>query len=257
MEEIASPFVRLFGEAVAAGYRGAPGYEAHLWPDAAVVLTGEREAWCNVAAIGGGPRAEDRLREFVRRFRERNLSGVVNVAQEVIDRLSPVALELGLREEGRSPWMVYRPAPPAAVAPSGDFKIAVVRGAAELRETTAIMAAGFGMGREATERVWGLPLLEAPGIEVFLASRHGQPFSTGVTTTHGGEVVGIWNMATLPAQRRQGAARALLAHVIAYHVGRGARHFYLLATKAGEPLYRQVGFRTASESAVWLLTNCD
>jgi predicted GNAT family acetyltransferase len=119
------------------------------------------------------------------------------------------------------------------------------------------MAAGFGMGPEATNRVWGEPILEAPGIEVFLASRDGQPFSTGVTTTHGGAVVGIWNMATPPARRRQGAARALLSEIIAYHVGRGARRFYLFATEAGEPLYRQVGFRTVAESTVWLWANAE
>ena len=60
-------------------------------------------------------------------------------------------------------------------------------------------------------------------------------------------------MGTTSEHQRQGAGRALLDYVIAYHYARGAKLFYILATEAGKPLYERIGFRTISEAAVWVV----
>jgi ribosomal protein S18 acetylase RimI-like enzyme len=66
-------------------------------------------------------------------------------------------------------------------------------------------------------------------------------------------MVGIWYMATAPQYQRQGSGHALLTHVIAGAIERGADTFYLGATAAGYPLYERLGFRTVGTPSIWLL----
>jgi GNAT superfamily N-acetyltransferase len=255
MDGFALPLWRLFGEAAALVYRAAPGYEAHLWPDGFQVLTGEAEPLFNVAAVRGGPRAADRLREAAGRCRARDVPGALFVAEEVADRLEPVARELGLQEAGRPPWMVYRPQAQAAPAPTGVYHVEEVGDEAALRAANRLAAAAFEIGPEAMDRVFGPAVLEALGFWLVLARRDGRPVSSVMTTAHGRATVGIWTMATAPAAQRQGAGRALLEDVIARHAGRGAERFYLFSSEAGKPLYDRVGFRTVEESALWLVAS--
>ena len=253
MAGIVSSFARLLGEAIATIYRGAPGFEAHLWPDAALTMTGEAGAWFNLAAVGDSPLAGARLHEFARRLGERGIPGLVFVAEEAADRLSPVARALGWQEAGCVPFMTYRPERSPTSAPGCSFAIDLVRNEADLREANRLTAAAFEFGLADTDRVWPPAVLEALGLELFLARREGRPVSTVATTAHGGTVIGIWLMATPPADQRQDAGRALLDHVIADHVGRGAEEFFLFATEQGRQLYDRVGFRPAAEMTMWLV----
>ena len=74
-----------------------------------------------------------------------------------------------------------------------------------------------------------------------------------VLTTGSGYVIGLWNMGTPPQFQRQGAGRALLEATMAYHLGRGARLFYLGATEVGKSLYERMDFRTLGEAAIWVM----
>jgi predicted acetyltransferase len=50
------------------------------------------------------------------------------------------------------------------------------------------------------------------------------------------------DVATVPAFRRRGIARALLAHILAEDARLGARHSVLLATQSGALLYPHLGY---------------
>jgi GNAT superfamily N-acetyltransferase len=151
----------------------------------------------------------------------------------------------------RAPLMVYRAAAMPAPRAESPYRIDLVTAAADLRAANRISARAFEISPEALDRVWGPDLLDGLGFRLFLARLDGELVST-VMTTEGGEIVGIWTMATMPERQRQGAGRAVLEHVIAFHLARGTRLFYLLATEAGLPLYARVGFATVAEVPVWL-----
>jgi GNAT superfamily N-acetyltransferase len=175
------------------------------------------------------------------------------VDAEVADRLGSVAHELCLQDEGKWPWMVYRPQTPAAPTRAGLYEIDEVGDETALREANRVVAASFQIAPEALDRVFRPAVLEAAGFAFFMARRDGRPVSSAITTAHGRATVGIWAMATAPEAQRQGAGRALLDHVLAHHGRRGAERFYLFATEAGKPLYDRVGFRTVEEPALWLV----
>jgi ribosomal protein S18 acetylase RimI-like enzyme len=65
-----------------------------------------------------------------------------------------------------------------------------------------------------------------------------------------GRWLGIFNMATQPAQRRRGAGRAALRTLAAWGLERGAEHAYLqveLDNVPAQRLYRTAGFEPAYE----------
>ena len=243
---------RLAGEAYALAYRGAAGYEAWLWPDAALVLTGEAEAWFNVVVVGPGPRAADRLRVAVGVCRSRSVPALALVDGSAADLLAPVARELGLQEAGRAPWMASTGGMSAPGGTEGAYQGERVADEAGLQDAVRIAAVTFGIAPEVAARVWGPAMLDALGLDVFLVRRGGKPVST-VTTTRGGAIVGIWTMATPPEYQRRGAGRAVLDYAMAYHAARGAERFYLGATEAGQPLYERAGFARVGEVALWLV----
>ena len=71
-------------------------------------------------------------------------------------------------------------------------------------------------------------------------------------TTSVKTLVGVWSMATPPAQRRRGIARAGLSHVPSRRFQAGASQAFLVATDAGRPLYGAVGFEVVGWCTAWV-----
>ncbi len=88
-------------------------------------------------------------------------------------------------------------------------------------------------------------LLHAPGWQAWLARLDGVAAAAGYTFDDGA-ALGVYSLATLPEHRRAGLARALLVAMLAAHPARTAT---LIATAAGRPLYRELGFVTVSTAA--------
>ena len=77
--------------------------------------------------------------------------------------------------------------------------------------------------------------------------RDGAPISVALGVVEAGWL-GIFNVVTLPAYRRQGAARAMLAVLAAWAADHGAINAYLQVMErnaAAQALYAGVGFTTA------------
>ena len=71
--------------------------------------------------------------------------------------------------------------------------------------------------------------------------------AAGRGTLHG-EWLGIYELATLPAARRRGAATAIVGALAAWGAARGARHAYLMVEERNAPaqaLYARLGVRRA------------
>ncbi|WP_307869059.1 GNAT family N-acetyltransferase [Micromonospora sp. C95] len=60
----------------------------------------------------------------------------------------------------------------------------------------------------------------------------------------------VFNVATDPAYRRRGFSRACLGALLDWFAGRGVRTVDLKASPEGEPLYRELGFRSTSMPAM-------
>jgi ribosomal protein S18 acetylase RimI-like enzyme len=81
------------------------------------------------------------------------------------------------------------------------------------------------------------------GYTLYLAELDGVPVGTGMTALDD-DLIGIFNMSTLPAYRRRGYASAVTTELVRAGFAAGATTAYLYASEMGEPVYESVGFRT-------------
>jgi ribosomal protein S18 acetylase RimI-like enzyme len=65
---------------------------------------------------------------------------------------------------------------------------------------------------------------------------------------------GIYGVETVPEWRRRGVASALVEHVMADAMLRGARTASLQSTRMGQPLYESLGFQAAGRYEEWIST---
>lgn len=149
----------------------------------------------------------------------------------------------------RFPVMRRDAAPIAAVEVPG-CEVVQARDTATLAMAERVIVDGFPYAR-ARGLPGGLlppPVLDHPGWRVWLAYDRGTPAAAGITFDDGA-LLGVYFMATLPAHRSRGLARAVLTAALAADPDRPST---LVATKAGQPLYASLGF-TEISTATWYL----
>lgn len=79
----------------------------------------------------------------------------------------------------------------------------------------------------------------------------GQPVSTTATVTGGG-VVGVYNVATVPAYQRRGYGEAVMRYALEQaRLEHGLSRTILQATPQGIDLYQRMGYRTVTSVAVF------
>jgi GNAT superfamily N-acetyltransferase len=145
--------------------------------------------------------------------------------------------------------VMNRPPAPVDVFTARGATVAEVGDEDELAEAERVIVDGFPQrAHQPWARGQALPprLLGVPGWRAWLARRDGEPAAAGFTFDDG-RSVGVYWLATLPEHRNAGLARAIMTKSLAAHPGRIAT---LVATEAGEPLYRSLGFVTVS-TATW------
>jgi GNAT superfamily N-acetyltransferase len=249
----------------------APAGEARFVPDGALITTGEDNPDWNWAFLYGYDDPEDTLRAFVKRLRQRVVPGYVIAASALMSRVRPTAEELGLERVDDIPLMVLEPPPQPAAgcerrpghatteprfeasSPDRRFEVRVIRDAETLALGRAVLAEAFDNPREQVDRIYRPLLLDLPGVHALGAWSEGEMVSY-LTSVPEGDAVWFFDVGTVPARRRKGAATALLSAAIEYYRERGWRRFGLGADLPGIPLYVRLGFETLDAGAAWLLS---
>jgi GNAT superfamily N-acetyltransferase len=118
-----------------------------------------------------------------------------------------------------------------------------------------VIVDGFPLpARQPWTRSEALPeqLLRQPGCRAWLGRVDGAPAGACLSYDDG-RATGVYWVATLPDQRGQGVARAVLRTALAHaHPDRPAT---LVATSVGEPLYRTLGFTELAPTCWWTRTS--
>jgi len=242
---------RFIGDSISSVVRAAPAHEVWRLPGVTLALSGAPVADLNYVALDASPDPGARLRDCAAIVHARQLPVLVLVSAAVAEIVAPVAHDLGLIHAGSMPLMTRDGHGLPAAAGAGACVVTRVVSAADLVAALSIMAQANALPEDAVQQTLGPGLLDAPGIDVFLARQGDRPIST-VTTTRHGTTVGIWTMATSPESQRAGAGRVLLTAVMAWHRASDAHLFYLGATAAGYPLYERLGFRTVETLPIWV-----
>jgi len=84
--------------------------------------------------------------------------------------------------------------------------------------------------------------VEAPSLDCFVGYWKDRPVCTSALFVSDG-VAGIWGVATVPHARRRGFGAAATVAALGLGRSRGCSTAVLVATTAGEPVYRRLGFR--------------
>lgn len=230
--------------------RLAPGYEAHLLPDSAQILSGEPHADMNFAFVGNARDAVQHLRIFHERAAVRELPLMLLSTEAAAPQIVEVAGSLGFVAAGGVPFMTCRDPHPSLS--SHPYLVERIDKASLLSKAVPLIARTFGLPAPAVARIYHPETLALPGVDYFIACREGEIWSS-VQTTRIGTQVGIWSMATPPEFQRQGAGRALLQAVLAHHRQRGADLFYLISSSAGHALYQGIGFQDTGRLSAWVI----
>jgi GNAT superfamily N-acetyltransferase len=117
----------------------------------------------------------------------------------------------------------------------------------DLASAEQVIARGFPIeGGVVTGELLPAAVLDVPGLHVWLAYRDGDP-AAGAFSYDDGTSVGVYLLATVPEHRSAGLGRAIMTTAVNQNRHRPTT---LVATDAGVPLYRSMGFVDVS-AAVW------
>ncbi|WP_422735393.1 GNAT family N-acetyltransferase [Micromonospora sp. WMMD729] len=115
-------------------------------------------------------------------------------------------------------------------------------GAADSDRYTDVLTRGFEAPDGLFGPLMGGAVLDAERIDGYLYEEDGQLLGTGLGM-HTRGVVGVFNIAVVPAARGRGLGRAITEKVVRDGVAAGADAAYLQSSALGRPLYESMGFR--------------
>jgi ribosomal protein S18 acetylase RimI-like enzyme len=240
---------RLTSEALVTYLGQADQFECTLRPGCCSVTTGEPVADLNYIVAGHRATENGAFRAACTTFISKRLPFLAILFPGAGPGATQTAGDLGLVHVVDFPFMVPEDGP---IDPEGNDSVVVRRaiGAAAAEANAQVLSSGFGMPEDAVRRVLPASLVDAPNVDVFLASIEDDVVGT-VTVIHQGDTAGIWSMATDSTQQRSGIGRRLLSTALAETRRQGARRFFLGATPAGYRLYESMGFATRVVTKVW------
>ncbi|MCB0208616.1 MAG: GNAT family N-acetyltransferase [Anaerolineae bacterium] len=140
-----------------------------------------------------------------------------------------------------------------AYVPSG-FTVERVMSKARLEQFVDVLAENSHMPRSAAADLYKIEA--SLGYHHYLPRQryigiwHGQPVAT-TTLFFGGDVVGIYHVATVPQARGYGIASAMSLAALQDARRWGHRQATLIATPQGQPVYRRLGFQPRFEYKVY------
>jgi GNAT superfamily N-acetyltransferase len=169
---------------------------------------------------------------------------------------SPALAELAAmrgmsREEEDDPLMIMaNPAMLGRAQHVDGLEIRQLR-ADEAQLHVRVAAAGFETPEEPFRQLVTPSVLHLPGVRCYLGEAGGRAVTTGIGVTLGA-FVGIFNIATPPADRGRGYGAAVTARAVTDGLAAGARWSWLQSSPSGYQVYQRLGFRTAESWHTWL-----
>jgi hypothetical protein len=106
-----------------------------------------------------------------------------------------------------------------------------------------VLGESFGMPGSLVARIFGQWLVELDGFTGFLGLTGGVPVATSGLYRRDG-LAGVYNVATLPEQRGRGIGATMTWAAVLAGREMGLGVSILQASRAGEPVYRAMGYRT-------------
>lgn len=146
----------------------------------------------------------------------------------------------GLVEHWQPPLMVLDPIPDWRPPDTLELSELTVD---NVEEYVDVIAGGFGMPRELVGLLLGEATLEAAGLVGLLGRVDGRPVASSAVFVSDG-VAGVYNVATLPDQRRRGLGASMTWAAALAGRERGMTASILQASKEGEPVYTRMGYVT-------------
>jgi ribosomal protein S18 acetylase RimI-like enzyme len=169
---------------------------------------------------------------------------VLRVREGVAPEAEDVMQAMGLPYSDTVPGMAMFPIGDRPAGPDG-LSIEIVGDEDALAHYQSVIARGFGMPLDFAERLLPTAFLAAQGFESYLGLVDGEPVATS-SLYYGDGMAGVYNVSTLPGQRRRGFGEAVTWHA----VERGREHdcsvAILQASAMGKPVYEGMAFRTVA-----------
>jgi GNAT superfamily N-acetyltransferase len=178
--------------------------------------------------------------------------------------VAPALARLGFREAGALRYMsLPAHSAPSSAAPHG-LRIEPARTEAQLSRFSDVQSRSFLLPGEPLEplraflHAANLKNLGHPAQNFYVGSVDGAPAAVTLLLVHEG-TAGIYAVATLPAVRRRGLSRALLARAIADARGLGCDLVTLQVHRDSdaERLYRHLGFSVDFDCLLWERTTAE
>ncbi|MFE4949367.1 GNAT family N-acetyltransferase [Leifsonia sp. NPDC056665] len=205
----------------------------------------------SVLTCGEVPDVEAAIERAERWYRERGLPAVFQVSPATSSDLVAALAAREYREHSRTDILVADRAEVVA-ARARDTSAPISTADTPPPDWLATWWAVDGRGGDAERDIVAKILSAAPALYAW-AGTSGSPDAVARLAL-AGDWAGLYAVATLPAARRRGLARALAVALADAAGGRGVRHLWLQVladNAAAHSLYSGLGFRPASQYAYW------
>jgi GNAT superfamily N-acetyltransferase len=206
---------------------------------------------CTVAADAPEDGIADALTSYVDGLVARKSTAVGWITTPVLDQVRTVTERSPMTLAGDMPLMCRNGAPGRDDRPAYAGTVARITDPSLMGPALVVMGKAFDVDPAMLELELSA-LLDRPEMALHVAQRDGTVESMCLTYRDGSDCY-VYVMATDPERQRQGAGRAVLQQTMEEAVADGVERFGLLASSAGEPLYRSMGYATVETAGFWII----
>jgi Acetyltransferase (GNAT) family. len=241
-------------ETFTSGVANAPGSLVRRGDGVALLASGLPIRFFNQILIEDDHATTDAIAAALAALRERGKPFVVHLRRGSDDRFRPLMQQLGLvlpADETPLPGMALHPIPPARIAVAAGHEIRRATDDAGVEDHLRTGALGFGMPEDMLRAIVPPDTWRRPGTFVYVGYTAGEPVTTGFGVRTG-RTIGVYNIATIEAARRQGLGAAMTERVAADGAAEGCDVAILQASPMGLPIYERLGYRTVVEYDGWI-----
>jgi hypothetical protein len=218
-------------------------------PGRFAVLTGLPDVELNIAGLHR-PAGAAEAAALVDRIDRVGAPALVFVSGDADPAIRGVLAAHGFEPTLLAEPLMWRPGASPPPDAGSAFAIRRVADEHDLAGLVLVLEAAITLPPEVSQRQFALERLVGDGLGAWLAWDGDQPVSA-VTLSWDAEACGVWEMMTMPAQRRRGAARATLVAALGAVLQPTIAGSVLVSTPLGRPMYEGLGFVAVDESTTW------